>query len=71
MRNVNSVTQILCISNWNVNIAVQTRGSKGWTICKREESRITANEMKFLRRTAEYRRMDHKRNKDMEELNTE
>jgi hypothetical protein len=52
--------------------SVLTSGSEAWMISKREESRITAAEMKFLRQTAGYTHMDHRRNTDiMKELNTE
>ncbi|KAJ4430939.1 hypothetical protein ANN_19532 [Periplaneta americana] len=49
-------------------------GSEAWTLRKKDESRITANEMKFMRYrpTAEYTKWDHKRNKVvMEELQLE
>jgi len=39
--------------------------SKAWTICKRTESRITAAEIKLLRRTADYTRLDYKNNINM------
>ncbi|KAJ4445485.1 hypothetical protein ANN_07293 [Periplaneta americana] len=47
-------------------------GSEAWTLRKKDESRITANEMKFMRYTAGYTKWDHKRNEDvMEELRLE
>ncbi|KAJ4449078.1 hypothetical protein ANN_00473 [Periplaneta americana] len=47
-------------------------GSEAWTLRKKDESRITANEMKFMRYTAGYMKWDHKRNEDiMEELQLE
>ncbi|KAJ4428831.1 hypothetical protein ANN_25824 [Periplaneta americana] len=47
-------------------------GSEAWTLRKKDESRITANEMKFMRYTAGYTKWDHKRNEDvMEELQLE
>ncbi|KAJ4434022.1 hypothetical protein ANN_16341 [Periplaneta americana] len=47
-------------------------GSEAWTLRKKDESRITANEMKFIRYTAGYTKWDHKRNEDvMEELQLE
>ncbi|KAJ4445242.1 hypothetical protein ANN_07043 [Periplaneta americana] len=47
-------------------------GSEAWTLKKKDESRITANEMKFMRYTAGYTKWDHKRNEDvMEELQLE
>jgi hypothetical protein len=47
-------------------------GSKAWAICKREESRITAAEMKFMRQIVGYICMDFKRIRDvMKEVNTE
>jgi hypothetical protein len=52
--------------------SVLTYGSEAWMIGEREESRITAAEMKFMRQTAGYTHMDHTRNTDiMKELNTE
>ncbi|KAJ4433350.1 hypothetical protein ANN_15609 [Periplaneta americana] len=43
-----------------------------WTLRKKDESRITANEMKFMRYTAGYMKCDHKRNEDViEELQLE
>jgi hypothetical protein len=36
--------------------------SEAWTIRKSDRTRITANEMKFLRRTAEYTQLDKNRN---------
>jgi hypothetical protein len=33
-------------------LAILTYGSEAWTICKSDRIRITAYEMKFLRRTA-------------------
>ncbi|KAJ4435991.1 hypothetical protein ANN_18615 [Periplaneta americana] len=47
-------------------------GSETWTLRKKDESRITANEMKFIRYTAGYTKWNHKRNEDvMEELQLE
>ncbi|KAJ4430105.1 hypothetical protein ANN_22315 [Periplaneta americana] len=47
-------------------------GSEEWTLREKDESRITANEMKFMRYTAGYTKWDHKRNEDvMEELQLE
>ncbi|KAJ4434647.1 hypothetical protein ANN_23211 [Periplaneta americana] len=47
-------------------------GSEAWILRKKDESRITANEMKFMRYTAGYTKWDHKRNEDvMEELQLE
>jgi hypothetical protein len=40
-------------------------GSEGWTIRKSDESRITACEMKFMRRTAGYTKWDLKRNEEV------
>jgi hypothetical protein len=39
--------------------------SEVWTICKSDRTRITANEMKFLRRTAGYKKLDKKRNAEI------
>jgi hypothetical protein len=45
-------------------------GSEAWTIRKSDESRITACEMKFMRRTAGYTKWDLKRNEEvLKELN--
>jgi len=47
-------------------------GSEAWTLRKKDESRITANEMKFMRYTAGYTKWDHKHNEDvLEELQVE
>ena len=44
-------------------------GSEAWTIRQSDQHRITANEMKFLRRTAGYTKLDKKKNIDiMKEL---
>jgi hypothetical protein len=52
--------------------SVQTYSSEAWTICKRGESRITGAKMKFMRQTAGYTCMGHRRNTViMKELNTE
>jgi hypothetical protein len=40
-------------------------GSEAWTIRKSDESRITACEMKFMRRTAGYTKWDLKSNEEM------
>jgi hypothetical protein len=40
-------------------------GSESWTIRKSDESRITACEMKFMRRTAGYTKWDLKRNEEV------
>jgi hypothetical protein len=40
-------------------------GSEAWTIRKNDESRITACEMKFMRRTAGYTKWDLKRNEEV------
>ena len=42
-----------------------TYGSEAWTIRKKDISRITASEMKFMRRTAGYTKLDKKRNSDI------
>jgi hypothetical protein len=45
-------------------------GSEAWTVCKRDESRIRAAEMKFMR-TAGYIRLDYEKALDqMKESNT-
>jgi hypothetical protein len=40
-------------------------GSEALTICKSDRTRITANEMKFLRRTAGYTKLNKKRNTEI------
>lgn len=40
-------------------------GSEAWTLHKHEESRIIANEMKFMRRTAGYTKWDRRRNEEI------
>jgi hypothetical protein len=40
---------------------VLTYGSEAWTIRKSDRTRITSNEMKFLRRTEGYTKLDKKR----------
>jgi hypothetical protein len=40
-------------------------GSEAWTICKSDRTRITANEMKFLRRTAGYTKLYKKINTEI------
>jgi hypothetical protein len=46
--------------------------SEAWTIQKSDESRITACEMKFMRRTAGYTKWDLKRNEEvLKELKVE
>jgi hypothetical protein len=44
---------------------ILTYGSEAWTICKSDRTRITASEMKFLRRTAGYTKLDKKRNTEI------
>jgi hypothetical protein len=44
---------------------ILTYGSEAWTICKSDSTRITANEMKFLRRTAGYTKLDKRRNMEI------
>lgn len=47
-------------------------GSEAWTLRKCDENRITASEMKFMRRTAGYTKWDHQRNEDiLQELGLE
>jgi hypothetical protein len=46
-------------------------GSEIWTLTEQDKSRLKASEMKFLRRTAGYTLLDHKKNEDvLQELNT-
>jgi hypothetical protein len=45
--------------------SILTYGSEAWTICKSDITRIIANEMKFLRRTAGYTELDKKRNTEI------
>jgi hypothetical protein len=47
-------------------------GSERWSLKEPDKSRITAAEMKFLRKTAQYTQYDHKSNQDiMKELKTQ
>jgi len=47
-------------------------GSEAWTIRKGDSSRLTACELKFMRRTAGYMKWDYKKNEDiLMELKTE
>jgi hypothetical protein len=39
--------------------------SEAWTICKCDRTRITANEIKFLRRITGYTKLDKRRNKEI------
>ncbi|KAJ4437888.1 hypothetical protein ANN_13827 [Periplaneta americana] len=53
--------------------AILSYGSEAWTVKNKDVSRLTANEMRFMRRaTAGYTRWDHKKNEDiMQELQIE
>jgi hypothetical protein len=44
---------------------ILTYGGEAWTIRKSDRTRITVNEMKFLRRTAGYTKLDKKRNTEI------
>jgi hypothetical protein len=44
---------------------ILTYGSEAWTFWKSDRTRITVNEMKFLRRTAGYKKLDKKRNTEI------
>ena len=44
---------------------VLTYGSEAWTIRQADERRLTTAEMRFMRRTAGYSLLDHKRNEDI------
>jgi hypothetical protein len=44
---------------------VLSYGSEAWTIKKKEETRLQASEMKFMRRTADYTLFDHKQSEDI------
>jgi hypothetical protein len=44
---------------------VLTYGSEAWTMCNSDRTGITANEMKFLRRTAGYTKLYKKRNTEI------
>jgi hypothetical protein len=50
--------------NGNKSLARPTYGSEAWTVCKSDRTRITANEIKFLR-TAEYTKLHKKRNMEI------
>jgi len=46
-----------------------TYGSEAWTVCKRDERRIRAADMKYMRRAAGCTRLDYRKNLDtMKEL---
>jgi hypothetical protein len=46
-------------------------GSEIWTLTQQDKSRLKASEMKFLRRTAGYTLLNHKKNEDiLQELDT-
>jgi hypothetical protein len=42
-------------------------GSEAWTLKEQDKSRITAAEMKFMRKTAKYTWQDHRRDQDITE----
>jgi hypothetical protein len=44
---------------------ILTYRNEAWTLCKSDRTRITANEMKFLRRTEGYTKLDKKRNMEI------
>jgi hypothetical protein len=44
---------------------ILTYGSEAWTLSKSDRTRNIANEMKFLRRTAGYTKLDKKRNMEI------
>ena len=46
-------------------IPVLTYGSETWALRKKDEQRISAAEMRFLRKTAGYTLMDRKRNENI------
>ena len=46
-------------------------GSEAWTMRNRDKSRITVNEIIFMRHTAGYTKWDHKRNDILHELHIE
>jgi hypothetical protein len=48
-------------------IPILLYGSEAWTLKGRDKPRITAAEMKFMRKTAKYTWQDHKRNQDITE----
>jgi hypothetical protein len=52
-------------------IPTLTYESEIWTLTQQDKSRLKASEMKFLRRTARYTLLDHKKNDDIiQGLNT-
>jgi hypothetical protein len=51
--------------NRNLSRPVLKYGSEVWTICKSDRTRVTVNEMKFVRRTAGYTKLDKKRNTEI------
>jgi hypothetical protein len=42
-------------------------GSEAWILKEQDKSRITAVDMKFMRKTAKYTWQDHKQNRDITE----
>lgn len=51
---------------------VLSYGSEAWTLRQSDRSRITASEMRFMRRTAGHSKMEHIKNEDiLRELNME
>jgi hypothetical protein len=48
-------------------IPILLYGSEAWTLKEQDKSRITAAEMKLLRKTAKYTWQDHKQNRDITE----
>jgi hypothetical protein len=49
-----------------------TYSTEAWTVCKRDESRITSVDMEFMRGTIDYTGLDYEKNLyAMRELNTQ
>jgi hypothetical protein len=51
--------------NRNVSRPILKYGSEAWTFCKSDRTRLTVNEIKFVRRTAGYTKLDKKRNTEI------
>jgi Tfp pilus assembly protein PilZ len=46
-------------------LSVLLYGSENWTVISKDKSRLTAAEMKFMRKTAKYTWRDHRTNEEI------